>query len=147
MSTTAAKELVGISDSDEQHKTALKAALEAGGYEVVTSGDGGKLLNSLTDNAKRAPAFVVIDVKSSGVAGLEAARRFASSAKFSKVPVIMMAQFCSPEDNIEAQSAGAIGCLQKPVGLADVQLALIERKQRDMDMKEQLTGKFKIGYE
>lgn len=138
------KPLACCVDSEEQHKETLKVSLLERGFEARFFSDGRKLLNFLNgDGAKLRPSFILIDVSSSGIGGFEAARRISQRPESETIPIIMMARYCCPEDKLEAQSAGAVTCLQKPVEMESVEAEIRVKKQRIAQNKSVIRNQFK----
>ena len=125
------KPLVCFVESDELHRELLKAILAKRGFKVCAFNSGSKLLNFLdADGSKLKPLFILIDVSAQGIAGFEAARRLVARPGAEDIPIIMMAKHCGMEDRHEAQSAGAITCLPKPVSLESIEAELKKVKVR-----------------
>lgn len=118
-------------ESEELHRELLKSVLAKRGFKVCAFNSGAKLLNFLDgDGAKLKPYFILIDVSAQGVAGFEAARRLVSRPGSEDIPIIMMAKHCGMEDRHEAQSAGALTCLPKPVSIESIEVELKKVKVR-----------------
>lgn len=118
-------------DSEEPHRELLKATLSEKGFKVCSFNDGAKLFRFLDgDGAKIRPSFIILDVSSNGLAGFEAARRLVERPGSEDVPIIMMAKHCDPEDRLEAQNAGAITCLPKPINMEQIEAELAKTKTR-----------------
>jgi CheY-like chemotaxis protein len=78
--------------------------LEAGGYEVMSAGDGMEAWELLDG---RGADLVVTDVHMPRADGLELCRRIRGSERFADLPVVMVTSLGSDEDRRAGLEAGA----------------------------------------
>lgn len=121
-------------ESEEEYRDALRVQLSGKGFRVISFSDGEKLLKYLAaeNGIKTKPSLILLDIAAHGLGGFDAARRLTQRSESADIPIIMMAKHCCIEDKIEAQAAGAITCLQKPVSMAAIEEEINNknRKQR-----------------
>lgn len=116
-------------DVDEQHKASLRDSLRQKGFEPKFFTDGTRLMRYVDgEGAKFKPSLIIIDLLTGGRSPFEISRALSDKRWGNVVPIIIMAKTFGPEDRVEAQSAGAITCLQKPVDLEAVLRAVEERR-------------------
>ncbi len=128
---TSGNPLAYCIDVDENHRTELRDSLKKKGYTPKFFSDGTRLLRYIEgDGAKFKPSLILIDLLTSGHGPFDLARLLADKKWGNIVPIIIIAKNFGPEDRIEAQTAGAITCLQKPVDLEAVLKAVEEKKRR-----------------
>jgi two-component system KDP operon response regulator KdpE len=112
-----------IADDDPQMLRALRIALSAHGYEVVTASDGRAAL----DTAIAAhPDIVVIDLGMPGLTGIEVIEALRG---WTEVPVLVVSGRSESWDKVEALDAGADDYVTKPFS-ADELLARIRALSR-----------------
>lgn len=136
-----------IIDSDDEHKLRLKELCISAGFEPQFFSDGVKLLKFLeSQGLKISPSFYLIDVSSPKLSGFETCRRIRDRSHSSSAPILMMAAHCTPEDKLEATSAGALTCLPKPITLEELKHEIKIRKIRDKEMDQTLKERFKVTF-
>lgn len=136
-----------IVDSEEGHRLQLKDHFTAAGFDSWFFSDGIKLFKFLdAQGLKIRASFYLIDVSSPKLSGFEICRRLHSLPRSSDTPILMMAKHCTPEDKLEAQSAGALTCLQKPITLSVLKYEITRRKLRDTEMKKAVKERFKVTF-
>ncbi len=102
-------------DDEPPMRTALKRALELGGFEVALAADGSEGLESA---AEIRPDLVVLDVLMPGVDGLEVCREL--RAQGSRTPILMLTARDAVADRVEGLEAGADDYLVKPFALEEL---------------------------
>ena len=98
-----------IIDDNETMREGMAATVRRMGHEAVVAGGGGEGLALMR---KRAPDFLITDLKMEGVDGLdvvEAAKRIDPSC-----PALIVTAFGTVETAVEAMRLGAMDFLQKP---------------------------------
>jgi DNA-binding response OmpR family regulator len=100
-----------IVDDEWMNRELLDAYLKMGGYRVGQANSGEKALDMV---AQEPPALVILDVRLSGISGLEACRRLKASAATRAIPILMVTALESPKDQRQAADAGADGFIVKP---------------------------------
>jgi two-component system response regulator MprA len=104
-----------VVDDEPPMRTALKRALELGGFEVALAADGSEGLESA---AAIRPDLVVLDVLMPGVDGLEVCREL--RAQGSRTPILMLTARDAVADRVEGLEAGADDYLVKPFALEEL---------------------------
>ena len=104
-----------VVDDEPPMRTALKRALELGGFEVALAADGSEGLESA---AEIRPDLVVLDVLMPGVDGLEVCREL--RAQGSRTPILMLTARDAVADRVEGLEAGADDYLVKPFALEEL---------------------------
>ena len=115
------RRILVIEDGDD-HRVALKAALEQMGHEVLDSADG---VTGAEAAIQHAPEVVLVDIGLPGLNGYEVARRI-RAARGSRVLLVALTGYGQPEDRRSALAAGFDVHLTKPVELETL-AAVIER--------------------
>ncbi len=98
-------------------------ALNATGFESRGFSDGLAFYNALNEvevGDKQCPRLVVLDVMLPGLDGLELLKRIRSSAKFSKLPVVMATAKGSEYDKIKGLDLGADYYIAKPFSVMEL---------------------------
>jgi two-component system response regulator MprA len=104
-----------VVDDEPPMRTALKRALELGGFAVTLAADGSEGLESA---AELRPDLVVLDVLMPGVDGLEVCREL--RAQGSRTPILMLTARDAIADRVEGLEAGADDYLVKPFALEEL---------------------------
>ena len=102
-------------DDEPPMRTALKRALELGGYEVALAADGAAGLESA---AELSPDLVVLDILMPGVDGLEVCRTL--RARGDRTPILILTARDAVADRVEGLEAGADDYLVKPFALEEL---------------------------
>lgn len=125
------KPIVCLVDCEDAHRESLKMAFTKRGFQITSFIDGAKFFSFLEgDGAKLKPALILLDLYAHGLGGFDAARRLVNRPAIEEVPIFMMSKHCCADDKLEAQGAGAITCLQKPVTLEQIEAEIEELKRR-----------------
>jgi two-component system KDP operon response regulator KdpE len=103
-----------VVDDEPQIRRALRTALEAHGYEVITAGnsEGG-----LQEVAERDPDIVLLDVRLPDLEGTEMLERLRG---WSEVPIIMLSVRDAQMEKVKALDAGADDYVTKPFGMPEL---------------------------
>ncbi|MDQ7836617.1 MAG: sigma-54 dependent transcriptional regulator [Humidesulfovibrio sp.] len=104
-----------IVDDDAQLRQSFGRILEADGFEVRTAASGE---SGVDEVARLAPDLVVMDVRMTGITGIEAMQRM--RAKAPNLPVIIMTAYGGTETAIEATKLGAFDYILKPFDIPDI---------------------------
>jgi DNA-binding NtrC family response regulator len=110
----------------------LRRSLQAAGHNVE-SVDTGEA--ALTQVQKLRPDLVLLDNRLPGMSGLETLK--AMQAHDPSVLVIIMTAFGTIEDAVTAMKLGASDFLRKPIGLAELEIA-IERAVKNERLQQEL---------
>jgi DNA-binding response OmpR family regulator len=103
-----------VVEDDARIADILEKNLVAAGYDVTTSGDGGR---ALADFARVKPALVVLDLGLPGIDGLEVTRRL---RRESTVPILMVTARSSEGDKLLGLEIGADDYIVKPFSTAEL---------------------------
>jgi FixJ family two-component response regulator len=101
---------VAIVDDDDSFARAISRLLRASGFEVCTYPSAEAFL---TPTLPLQPDCLVLDIQLGGMSGLELLRRLRELG--SLVPAIFVTAHDAPEVREEAQHAGCVAYLRKPV--------------------------------
>ena len=96
-------------------RTALKRALELGGFDVALASDGATGLESA---AELNPDLVVLDVLMPGIDGLEVCRTLRDRGD--RTPILILTARDAVADRVEGLEAGADDYLVKPFALEEL---------------------------
>jgi DNA-binding response OmpR family regulator len=100
-----------VVDDDWMSRELLDTYVRMGGYRTGQANSGEKALDMIADEL---PALVMLDVRLSGISGLEVCRRLKDDATTRAIPILMVTALESPEDQQQAADAGADGFVTKP---------------------------------
>ena len=100
---------VVVVDDDESVREALRALLRSAGFRVELFASPEELLRS---GQLRETACLVLDVRMSGMSGVELQDRLIASR--SRVPIVFMTAHADASVRTRAIAAGAVAFLQKP---------------------------------
>lgn len=103
-----------VVDDEPQIRRALRASLEAHGYEVATVGTGGE---GVVGVAEGAPDLVLLDLGLPDMDGTEVIRRVRG---FSEVPVIVLSVREGQADKVASLDAGADDYVTKPFAMEEL---------------------------
>jgi len=105
--------LVAIVDDDASVRQSTRRLIRSFGYRAEAFGSGEEFLNS---PCAAETACLVLDVRMSGMDGLEVQRRLAE--RDARIPIVFLTGRASDDEERRARSAGAVEFLRKPVGKA-----------------------------
>jgi FixJ family two-component response regulator len=102
--------LVAIVDDEASVRKALRRLLAASDMECTLFASGRDFLDSL---GRRLPDCALLDLRMSGLSGLDVQRELAAAGW--KVPVIIITAHDEPARRAQCLSAGAVEYLRKPL--------------------------------
>lgn len=102
---------IAVVDDDDSFARALSRLLRVSGFEVETYPSGEAFL---VPRRLRQPDCLVLDIQLQGMSGLNLLRRVRELGSIT--PVIFVTGSDAPEAREEAERAGCIAYLRKPVG-------------------------------
>ena len=103
-----------VVDDEEQILRALRRALDARGYDVVTAPDGEE---ALAEVERSMPDLVVLDLNLPGISGFEVCRRLRG---WSQVPILILSVREDEAGKVRALDLGADDYLTKPFGVEEL---------------------------
>ncbi|MGH2806349.1 MAG: response regulator [Actinomycetota bacterium] len=103
-----------VVDDDAQMLRAIRTALTARGYDVLTAGTGE---NALALAAEENLDLLLLDLRLPGIEGHEVIRRLRA---WSELPVIVVSVQESQEEKVAALDAGADDYITKPFGMKEL---------------------------
>ncbi|MBN1286099.1 MAG: response regulator [Anaerolineae bacterium] len=109
--SSSQKPLILVIDDDWLNREMLEAYLSSAGCEVLTSHDGQKALDLVTETP---PDLVLLDVRMPGMDGYDVCVHLKSDPATRLIPVIMVTALEREEDKIQAIEAGADDFVTKP---------------------------------
>ena len=118
-----------IVDDEALIRMGLRVMLHDLGYEVA--GEAGDGHEAVAQVAALAPDLVIMDIKMSGMDGLEATRRIMAAQP---VPIIVLTAYNQQSLVAEAADAGVLAYLMKPVREADLGPAIQVARARFADL-------------
>lgn len=132
VASTGAGKLVLVVDDEEEIRKLLKRLLTQKGYRVIEADRGLLALRLVKDHV---PDLIILDAMLPELHGFDIARRIKGSAKYGRIPVIMVSAVYRGWRIAEdlKQSYGIEEYLEKPFRIADVMGAvqrLIAREER-----------------
>jgi CheY-like chemotaxis protein len=107
-----AKRLILLTDDDDMLRRLVKRMLELDGYTVVEARSGEECLEQFSLTA---PALVVLDAMMPGIDGFETCRRLKQLPGSQAVPILLITGLDDADLREQAEAAGAVGVLTKPV--------------------------------
>jgi two-component system, OmpR family, KDP operon response regulator KdpE len=124
-------ERVLVVDDDSQMLKAVRNALAARGYEVVTAGSGERALSVA---AEEELDLLLLDLGLPGIEGHEVIERLRA---WSELPVIVISVRDSQEEKVAALDAGADDFVTKPFGMKEL-LARMRAVRRRAATEEEI---------
>jgi two-component system KDP operon response regulator KdpE len=103
-----------VVDDEPQIVRAVRRALTARGYDVVTASDGEEALGEIEATM---PDLVVLDLNLPGIDGMEVTRRVRS---WSRVPILILSVREDEAGKVRALDLGADDYLTKPFGVEEL---------------------------
>lgn len=113
----AARSLLLV-DDDETFRERLAKAFERRGYDVRVAGSGAEALERAKEES---PELAVVDLRMPGEWGLRTVRELL--AVDSSTRIVVLTAYGSIATALEAVRIGAVGFLQKPATVAEIELA------------------------
>jgi DNA-binding NtrC family response regulator len=113
-----------VCDDEPELQQLLRRLLEGRGHTVETFGAGPQLLKALEEPKEERPDLVLLDMKLSGMDGLEVLRQLRVARP--ELPVVMMSAYATVRNAVDAMKLGALDCLLKPFATEEL-LALVEK--------------------
>jgi two-component system KDP operon response regulator KdpE len=126
-----------VVDDEEQILRALRRALAARGYEVVTAADGE---DAIAEAEVSTPDLVVLDLNLPGIDGMEVCRRLRT---WTQVPILILSVREDEAGKVRALDLGADDYLTKPFGVEEL-LARVRALLRRMRPKEAGPPRFEV---
>jgi CheY-like chemotaxis protein len=114
-----------VIDDDRDIRGIVGMVLEAEGHEVTTAGDGIAGLEQL--RAGRRPSLILLDMMMPRLDGEGFLRELRGDPSTADIPVVILTGH--PGARTQAVDLGAVGCLMKPVELAELLSAVQEVRQ------------------
>src|SRR5262245_37946776 len=111
--------LVAIVDDDASVRQATDRLIRSFGYRTRMFASGEEFLDS---GAASEAGCLLLDVRMSGMDGLEVQRRLAERG--ARIPIVFVTGRASDEEERRARSAGAAEFLRKPAGSASLRRAV-----------------------
>ncbi len=108
-----------VVDDDPAVRELFESFLTLRGYAVHTAADGVAALRQLE---RERPQLILLDHHLPGRTGLAVLRQLRAAG--STIPVILISGALDVETRKAAQALGALACLDKPVGLLDLERCL-----------------------
>jgi two-component system KDP operon response regulator KdpE len=120
-----------VVDDDAQILRAVRAALQARGYEVATAMNGETALETA---AAENMEVVVLDLSLPGIDGHEVIRRV---REFSEVPILVLSVRESQDEKVSALDSGADDYVTKPFAIGELlaRLRALERRSHPEEAK------------
>jgi CheY-like chemotaxis protein len=119
------KNIVLYADDDPDDLELVQDAFfrYAQNVDVVTAGDGMRVLSFLRNLGKEdpAPCLIILDINMPGLNGKETLRQLRTIERFESVPVVLFTTSSMPADRTYAQQSNA-GFVTKPLDLAQMEV-------------------------
>ena len=106
----AAPNILVIEDYSDTRRL-ISVLLSKRGYNVIEAEDG---LEGFLKATGTKPDLIVMDLALPQMDGIESARRIHESPKLSKVPIIVLSAYLTPEVEKEVLAAGCVEMFPKP---------------------------------
>jgi diguanylate cyclase (GGDEF)-like protein/PAS domain S-box-containing protein len=126
--------LILVVDDTPVNLEIATAAFEQQGHRVVAARSGEE---ALVRAQSEQPDLILLDIRMSGMDGLEVCRRLKAQPQTCETPVIFMTALSETSDKLEGFDAGAVDYITKPFQVAEM-LARVEMHLKLAAMKNQL---------
>lgn len=110
--------LIFLVDDDQEIRTAMRGALEDGGYLLEDYADGEAFLAAYGAGRPDRDACLLVDAVMPGIDGLEVLRRLTGAGH--QLPAIVITGHGDVHMAVQAMKAGALDFIEKPVRLPDL---------------------------
>ena len=124
-----------IVEDEKDIRDLIIYALQAKGYETISTDDGEKALKMLKDNK---PDLVILDWMLPSVSGLEICRSIRRDINTKNIPIIMLTAKITEEDKVLGLDSGADDYITKPFSTAELTSrvkAILRRIERNNNKK------------
>lgn len=124
-----------IVEDEKDIRDLIIYALEAKGYETISTDDGEKALKMLKENK---PDLVILDWMLPSVSGLEICRNIRRDKNIKNIPIIMLTAKITEDDKILGLDSGADDYITKPFSTAELSSrvkAILRRTERNNSKK------------
>tara|TARA_B110000003_G_scaffold117627_1_gene120087 strand:- start:635 stop:1321 length:687 start_codon:yes stop_codon:yes gene_type:complete len=124
-----------IVEDEKDIRDLIIYALEAKGYETISTDDGEKALKMLKENK---PDLVILDWMLPSVSGLEICRNIRRDKNIKNIPIIMLTAKITEDDKILGLDSGADDYITKPFSTAELSSrvkAILRRIERNNSKK------------
>ena len=111
------KHKILIVEDEKDIRNLVIYALEAKGYETISTDDGEKALKMLKENK---PDLVILDWMLPSVSGLEICRNIRRDENIKNIPIIMLTAKITENDKILGLDSGADDYITKPFSTAEL---------------------------
>ena len=111
------KHKILIVEDEKDIRNLVIYALEAKGYETISTDDGEKALKMLKENK---PDLVILDWMLPSVSGLEICRNIKKDKIIKNIPIIMLTAKITENDKILGLDSGADDYITKPFSTAEL---------------------------
>jgi two-component system KDP operon response regulator KdpE len=122
-----------VVDDEPQIVRAVRRALTARGYDVVTASDGEEALGEIEATM---PDLVVLDLNLPGIDGMEVTRRVRT---WSRVPILIMSVREDEAGKVRALDLGVDDYLTKPFGVEELLARIRARLRRSAPREGELS--------
>jgi CheY-like chemotaxis protein len=112
-----------VADDFDDSRAMLRLWLERRGYRVIEAGDGQEAWAAAL---ARRPDLVLMDIAMPERSGLSAAHLIRKNPTTSGIPVVAVTAYSSANFREDAERAGCVGFLTKPIDLSELD-ALLKR--------------------
>lgn len=139
--------LILVSDADPFNLRLLQELCEAGGYHVITCGEGGEVLDVV---ARKRPDLILLDQATPGLDGFEVLRILKSDDVLARIPVLLVTTTGDVKAQRRAIELGAEDYLTKPYLVFEVQQRMRNalralRGERDVDEGDSVGTTHQLG--
>jgi len=124
-----------IVEDEKDIRDLIIYALEAKGYETISTDDGEKALKMLKENK---PDLVILDWMLPSVSGLEICRNIRRDKNIKNIPIMMLTAKITEDDKILGLDSGADDYITKPFSTAELSSrvkAVLRRIERNNSNK------------
>lgn len=110
-----------VADDLDDSRAALRRWLERRGYRVLEAADGSAAYEAAREHL---PDLVIMDIAMPVRSGLSAAHRLRKDPSTAGIPVVAVTAYSSDDFREDAEKAGCVGFLTKPLDLAQLDAML-----------------------
>lgn len=132
-STITQAELILLADDDASARSVAERYLRFEGFEVLGASSASETLYLA---AEHAPNLVLLDVSTPDIGGVELCRQLRKGARTRTIPVILLGDRTSTQDQVEGLEAGADDFMGKPLEPAE----FVARVSRSLVRSRQMRG-------
>ena len=108
-----------VVENNATDRRLLNAILSASGYVVLIAETGASAIK-LTQEERKKPDLILLDIRLPDISGLEVARMLKSASSTCNIPIIAVTAYAMPGDAQKVMESGCNAYVSKPINVRDL---------------------------